>query len=119
MAAKKNGTIPPDKIELYKKVIQTVPDVDLKGVTMPYTSYNGHMFSFLDKEGKLGLRLAKQEREEFIVKYKTKLCEAHGSVLKEYVLVPDILFNETKEINKYFALSFSYVSNLKAKNTKK
>ncbi|MBK7637921.1 MAG: hypothetical protein IPJ13_29315 [Saprospiraceae bacterium] len=70
---KKNNNIPTEKIEMYKKVIETVPTIEIKGATMPYTSLNEHMFSFLDKEGKLGLRLPKQERDEFIAKYKTKL----------------------------------------------
>lgn len=119
MAIQKKSTIPLDRIELYKKVIQTVSDTELKGATMPYTSVNGHMFSFLDKDGKLALRLPKQDREEFIYKYMTKLCEANGTVLKEYVLVPDDLFRSTAKIKKYFAMSFAYVSSLKPKATKK
>ncbi|MBK9567326.1 MAG: hypothetical protein IPO37_19800 [Saprospiraceae bacterium] len=105
MTTKKNNNIPTEKIEMYKKVIETVPTIEIKGATMPYTSLNEHMFSFLDKEGKLGLRLPKQERDEFIAKYKTKLCEAHETVLKEYVLVPDALFRKTIEIKEYFAIS--------------
>lgn len=118
MAIQKKSNIPLDRIELYKKVIQTVSGIELKGATMPYTSVNGHMFSFLDKDGKLALRLPKQDREEFISKYMTKLCEANGTVLKEYVLVPDDLFRSTAKIKKYFAMSFAYVSSLKPKATK-
>ncbi|MCI0750243.1 MAG: hypothetical protein L0Y35_00225 [Flammeovirgaceae bacterium] len=115
----KNNNIPFDKMELYKKIIETVPKVELKGATMPYTSHNGHMFSFLDKEGNLGLRLPTKERDQFIAKFKTKLCEAHGAVLKEYVLVPESLFANPKEITKYFAIGFTYVSSLKPKKTRK
>jgi hypothetical protein len=32
---------------LYAKLIETNPDIELKGVRMPYTSLNGHMFTFL------------------------------------------------------------------------
>jgi hypothetical protein len=119
MAIKKSNNIPSDKMELYTKIVESVSEVEIKGATMPYTSHNGHMFSFLDKEGKLGLRLPAKERDEFIAKYKTKLCEAHGTVLKEYVLVPDSVFKKTAEIKKYFAISFHYVKNLKPKKTKK
>jgi hypothetical protein len=119
MATKKNNTISPEKIELYKKLILTMPNVELKGATMPYTSHNGHMFSFLDKDGKLGLRLAEKERETFMTQFKTSLCKAHGTVLKEYVEVPEKIFNDTKTLKAYFKKSFEYVDSLKPKPTKK
>jgi len=119
MATKKSISIPPETIELYKKLIETVPKVELKGLTMPYTSHNGHMFSFLDKDGKLGLRLSADERETFISKFKTSLCKAHGTVLKEYVEVPDKILKDTKTLKVYFQKSFNYVDTLKPKATKK
>ena len=67
---------------------------------MPYTSFNGNMFSFLDKHGSCGIRLPEKEREDFLKKYKTKLFETHGTVLKEYVTVPDDLLQKTKELKK-------------------
>ena len=81
--------VPADKLELYEKLVATNPRVERKGATMPYTSLNGHMFSFLTKTGKLALRLPTKERDAFLKEYKTKLCEQHGSVLEEYVEVPD------------------------------
>ena len=45
---------------------------------MPYTSVNGHMFSFLTPDGSLALRLAAPDREAFIERYRTGLHEAHG-----------------------------------------
>src|ERR1700716_4073786 len=82
------GAVPSDKLELYEKLVATNPNVERKGATVPYTSLNGHMFSYLSKEGKLALRLAAAEREAFLKKYKAKLCEAYGIVQKEYVEVP-------------------------------
>lgn len=72
---------------------------------MPYTSLNGHMFSFLTKEGRLALRLPTEERVAFLKKYKTNLCEQHGTVMKEYVEVPDTPFRKTKELKRFFDLS--------------
>ena len=119
MATKKTNNISPETIELYKKLIATVPKAELKGATMPYTSHNGHMFSFLDKDGKLGLRLSADDRENFISKFKTSLCKAHGTVLKEYVEVPDKILKDTKILKVYFQKSFKYVDSLKPKSTKK
>jgi len=117
MAKPAAAAVPPDKLELYEKLVATNPNVERKGATVPYTSLNGHMFSYLSKEGKLALRLPPGEREAFLKKYKTKLCEAYGIVQKEYVEVPDSLLASTRELKKYFDSSYEYVGSLKPKPT--
>ncbi len=62
-------------LALYERLVATNPDVPRKGATMPYTSVNGHMFSFLGKERAVALRLPTAEREAFMRKYKTGLSE--------------------------------------------
>jgi|ERR1035438_3884636 hypothetical protein len=115
MSAKKVSTIPQDKLDLYQKLIETNPEIELKGATVPYTSFNGHMFSYFEKDSTFGLRLPEKEREEFLKKYKTTLFISYGIVKKEFVLVPDTLLKNTKELKPYFDLSFKYVKSLKAK----
>ena len=110
---------PADKLELYEKLVATNPSVERKGATMPYTSLNGHMFSFLTKTGTFALRLPSEERHAFLKKYKTKLCEQYGAVLEEYVEVPDALLRKTQELKKFFDLSYVYVRSLKPKPTKR
>ena len=39
--------------------------------------------------------------------------------MQEYVAVPDALLSKTKELQKYFALSYAYARTLKAKPSKK
>jgi hypothetical protein len=119
MAAKKKSLIPADKLELYDKLIATHPQIERKGATMGYTSLNGHMFTLLGPSGTLALRLPEEEREAFLKKYKTALHEAYGAVMKEYVSVPDSLFEKTNELKKYLAISYDYISTLKPKPTKK
>lgn len=111
--------IPRDKLEAYDELIATVPEIERKGVSMPYTSVNGHMFSHLSKEGSMGLRLPKEEREAFLEKHDTKLYEQHGAIMKEYVTVPDELLKETDEMRVYLESSYVYVKTLKPKPTKK
>ena len=110
---------PEKKLALYEKVVAALPGVERKGVSNPYTSWNGHMFSRLDPSGRLSLRLAPDEREKFLKKYRTKLFESYGVVQKEYVLVPDSLLTNTGELKKYFELSLRYIETLKPKPTKK
>jgi len=100
---------------MYEKLVATNPKVERLGATVPYTSLNGHMFSYLSKEGKLELRLPAGEREAFLKKYKAKLCEAYGKVQPEYVEVPDSLLSSTQELKKYFDISYAYVGSLKPK----
>ena len=106
-------------LDLYERLVATNPNVSRKGATMPYTSLNGHMFSFLTKEGRLALRLPAEERELFLEKYETKLSEQYGSVMKEYVEIPETLLKKTQELKKYFDISYEYVGSLKPKPTKK
>ena len=108
-----------ENLTWYEKLVATNPEVERKGDTMPYTSLNGHMFSLFTKEAHLALRLAPEDREAFLKKYKTRLCEQYGVVMKEYVEVPDTLLRKTSELKKYFQLSHTYVSSLKPKPTSK
>jgi len=105
------------KISLYNKLVGTCPGATVKGDTIPYTSLNGHMYSFLSKQDEMTLKLPADEREKFIAKYKTRLAENYGVVQKEYVVVPDSLLEKTGELKKYFAMSYDYVSSLKPKPT--
>ena len=108
----------PDKLELYEKLVATNPKVQLKGAGVPNTILNGHMFSYLTKDGKLALRLPEGMREEFLKKYRANLCAAYGKIQPEYVEVPDAILAKTSELRKYFDTSFGYVSSLKPKKTK-
>ncbi len=108
-----------ESLALYEKLVATNRKVERKGATMPYTSLNGHMFSLLTKEGWLALRLPSEAREAFLKKYKTKLCVQYGTVMKEYVQVPDALLKKTAELRRYFDLSYEYVGSLKPKPASK
>jgi len=120
MAAKKKSRIPDDKIAQYEKLVATIPEIERKGADNPYTSLNGNMFSLLQSpDGRLALRLAEKDREAFLKKFKTKLFEAYGIVMKEYVAVPDALLKKTRELQKYFALSYEYAKTLNPKPSRK
>jgi hypothetical protein len=119
MSTKKKCNIPADKQVLYDKLLATNPKIERKGAANPYTSLNGHMFTYLNPSGVLALRLPEKERAEFLEKYKTTLFEAYGAVMKEYVTVPDSLLKKTKELRKSLELSYAYIQTLRPKPTKK
>lgn len=119
MATKKTETkIDEGILATYDKIIACIPGVERRGASMPYTSYNGNMFSFLASDGSMALRLPALSRDEFIKKHRSRLCEAHGTVLKEYVRVPDKLFRDLAKMKEYFQESFKYVQSLKPKTTR-
>lgn len=117
MPARRN-TAPNQHEALYDKLIATIPDLERKGDANPYTSLNGNMFTLLH-QSRLAIRLPEEEREKFLKKYKTTLFEAYGTVMKEYVAVPDDLLPKTSELKKYLDLSYTYAKALKPKPTPK
>jgi len=116
--AKKSG-VPADKLALFDKLIAINPEIERKGANNAYAAVNGNMFLLMPPSGILAMRLPEVVREEFLKKYNTKLYEAYGAVMKEYVAVPDALLGKTKELQKYLASSYEYVKTLKAKPSRK
>ncbi len=114
----KTKAVSNEKVALYDKLIATNPAIERKGDANPYTSLNGNMFTLLH-QSRLAIRLPENERENFLKKYKTTLYEAYGTVMPEYVAVPDSLLENTKELKKYLDLSFAYAKTLTPKPTKK
>ncbi len=108
-----------EKEALYDKLIATIPAIERKGDTNPYTSHNGNMFTLLLKKERLAIRLAEKDREAFLKKHKTVLMEAYGATMPEYVEVPDSMLGKTKELKVYLEKSFAYVKTLRPKPTKK
>jgi|SRR5271165_2460329 len=106
------------RVALYDRLIATNPKIERKGDANPYTSLNGNMFTLLH-QSRLAIRLPHAQREKFLKQYKTTLFEAYGTVMKEYVAVPDDLLEKTKQLQKYLDLSYQYAQTLKPKPTKK
>ena len=80
--AKKTSPAPPERVARYDQMVASCPGVERKGATLPNTSLNGNMFSFVHPSGEVALRLPIGVREEFIAKYGTKLFDGYGIVQK-------------------------------------
>ena len=117
-ATKRKGPVT-EREALYDALIATIPAIERKGDNNPYTSHNGNMFTLLSKKETLAIRLGEKERDAFLKKYKAKLMEAYGIVMKEYVEVPDSLLKKTKELKPWLTASYEYVKTLRAKATRK
>jgi hypothetical protein len=115
MTSPKKSKIPDDKLDLYNKLVKSDPRIERKGAAHPYTSLNGHMFTYLDQAGILGIRLPADELEAFLKKYKTTLFRSYGVVKKDWATVPDSLLKNTRELRKYLGMSYEYAKTLKPK----
>jgi TfoX/Sxy family transcriptional regulator of competence genes len=116
--AKKSG-VPEEKLALFDQLIAVRPEIERKGANNAYAAVNGNMFLLMQADGVSAIRLPDGAREEFLKKYRAKLHEAYGAVMKEYVAVPEAALGKMKEIQKYVAVSYDYAKALKEKPTKK
>jgi hypothetical protein len=118
-AKKKKSGVPTERLELFDQLIAPFPEIERKGANNAYAAINGNMFLLMQPSGILAMRLPNASRREFLKKYKTKLYEAYGAIMNEYVTVPDGLLTRTKELQKYLAESYAYAKTLKTKPSRK
>jgi len=114
--SKYQGT--PEALDQYSAVVTQAGEI-VKGAKNPYTSCNGHMFSFLDPEGTMALRLSSELTTEFAESYETNPVIQYGSVMRGYVSIPDELLNDTASASSWFAKSLAWIATLEPKATKK
>ncbi len=108
-----------EKLKFYDKLIDTNPNFERKGKTMPYTSANGYMFSQLNKAGEIGIRLPKEQGAQFMKEHETTVFKSYGAVMKEYVLVPEKLWEDLELLSSYLNDAYVYVMSLPQKRSKK
>lgn len=108
--------VPPGLIARYRAAIDTQPDVELKGARkLPHTSINGHMYSSLTKDGRMGLRLSGEDREAFAEEHGAVPFRNYGAAIREHVEVPDALLDDPEELGRWLAVSRAYTLTLPAK----
>jgi len=73
------------------------------------------MFSLLNKEGELGIRLPKASQTKFKEEHKSTIFMSHGAVMRDYVLVPDSLLQNLDLLVKYLDEGYEFVMTLEPK----
>jgi len=119
MATSKPPAAPPDRVAAYDRALAAAdPPLERKGAAMPYTSLNGHMFSFLSASGILALRLPADARERFLDDHASALfIGPHGKPMAEFVAVPTALLDDTARLAPWLEISRAYVAGQKPKPT--
>ena len=117
--AKAKYTGPPESLELYEELVSSLEAVDRKGAANPYTSLNGHMFSFLDKEGTVALRFSDDDWTKFTDTYDSGPSIQYGKTMNSYATVPADLLADTETLAVWFERSHDFIATLKPKPTTK
>lgn len=104
-----------EKLKIYDALVAKCPRFERKGKTGPYTSANGHMFSFLNKAGELGMRFSKEVQQQYLEQFETKLFKSHGAVMRGYVTIPDAMLQDLDQLAVYLNESYDYVMSLPPK----
>lgn len=109
-----------EKLAQYTAVVErSKSNAEVRGAKNPYTSRNGHMFSFLAPDGSMALRLSEELGERFRTKYESGPVVQYGSVMRGYVSVPGELLAKPAELAPWFDKSWDWIGSLPAKPTKK
>ena len=108
---------PSEALDRYEALVATVPELARKGAKNPYTSRHGHMFSFLDADGAIALRLPDDRWHEFCATYESGPVEQYGKTMRGYVAVPAGL--SLDELRPWFRESYEWIGTLPPKPTTK
>ena len=103
------------QVAIYDELLGHVPEIERKGKTMPYTSDNGYMFSLVNKDGEIGIRLPKDFRQEHVEELGDQIFKSHGAVMHDYVLLPEAILQDPEKFAFYIRKSHKYVNSLKPK----
>lgn len=107
---------PPAALDHYRSIVDTSATGDtVKGAKNPYTSRNGHMYSFLDPTGLMALRLSDELRDQFAQEYEAAPVEQYGSVMRGYVAIPEALRNDADELRTWLERSHDWIGTLEPK----
>lgn len=108
-----------DALENHTTLAESKLGEKVKGKANPYTSMNGNMFSFLDKEGTLCLRLSNADLTEFMAEHGVPPVEQYGAVMEDYVSIPHPVLDDQKRLKEVFGKCMDNAKSLPAKPTKK
>lgn len=110
---------PTEALDRYRAVVEASGNCEVKGAKNPYTSRNGHMFSFLDPDGTIALHLSPELETEFRSEFESGPVIQYDRTMRGYSSVPDGLFDDTETLSAWFDRAWDWIGTLKPKPTKK
>ena len=92
-------------VEIYRALVAEHDDLAVKGAKSAYTAMNGNMFSFVDGDGLLCIRLSNEDKAAFEAAHGTGDVIQHGAVMRGYVPVPEAMLEDMGDIAGSFCES--------------
>ena len=77
------------------------------------------MFSFLDPDGQMALRLSAELEAEFRGQYDSGPVTQYGSTMRGYSPVPAALLADTESLRGWYDRSWEWIGTVEPKPTKK
>ncbi len=109
----------PFPVELYDRLLGPDARHERRGKTLPHTSANGHMYSFVSAYGEVCLRLPEDSRREFQEHHGGGEVVQHGRVMKDCVAVATaLLLDHPEEVLSVLDESLEWVLSLQPKATR-
>lgn len=102
-------------LQHYDKAVTHLGKFERTGKTMPYTSANGHMFSFINTDGEFGVRLPHEVARQFLEDHDSGPFRSHGATMKDYVLVPNGKLADVEFMADLLEQGYKYVMALPPK----
>lgn len=99
-------------ITLFEQAIDASEGFERKGKANPYTSANGHMFSQINKDDQLGIRLPKHRQNDLLAQYGAGPFKSYGSTMRDYVCLTDEMLADTQLVASLLGEGFAFVSAL-------
>lgn len=99
-----------DLLTSYEQAIADAPGVERKGKANPYTSANGHMFSQINKDDQLGIRLPKPRQAELLEQYGAGPFKSYGATMRDYVCLTEEMLNTPGLIAGLLTEGLAFVS---------
>jgi TfoX/Sxy family transcriptional regulator of competence genes len=110
-------TKPPEAlVALFGKLLDGLPGTELRQMFgCPVAFVSGNMLSGLHQSSMM-LRLSDTDRAAFQQRYRARLFEPiPGRAMREYVVLPDSLLEDPRELKRWVARGHAYVASLPPK----
>ena len=99
-----------DLVALFQAAISAANQMDRKGKANPYTSANGHMFSQINKDDQLGIRLPNPRQKALLEEYGAGPFKSYGAVMRDYVCLTEDMLSDQGLITTLLEEGFAFVS---------
>jgi len=99
-----------DMIVCFESAIAACPKIERKGKANPYTSTNGHMFSQINKDDQLGIRLPKPRQDELFAQYDAGPFKSYGATMRDYVCLTNEMIAKPGLVSALLEEGFDFVA---------